>query len=351
MSRWYWLTLLTLMLAFGISRPLAAQSPATTGPTTSPTTGPAGMVWVAGGRFQLGAVPGDQHARPDELPRRSVRVDGFWMDETEVTNDQFRAFVEATNYVTVAERKPDWQEMKKQLPPGTPEPPAEALVAGSLVFVLPPPGADMNVHSWWQWVPGANWQHPTGPDSTIEGRGNEPVVQVAYDDAVAYARWAGKRLPTEAQWEFAARGGRESERFPWGNAPPDDGAHANTWQGKFPFHNTAVDRFVGVAPVKSFPPNAVGLYDMSGNVWEWTDDWYRADTYANLADGASNPTGPASPLDPDEPLALKKVVRGGSYLCHDSYCASYRTSARMKTSVDTALSHTGFRCVISQEKP
>jgi formylglycine-generating enzyme len=322
-----------------------AINAATTSPTSAPTTAPAGMVWIPGGTFKMGAVPGDMLAREDEQPQRTVSVNGFWMDETEVTNAQFKAFVDATGYVTVAERKPDWEELRKQVPPGTPKPADELLVAGSLVFHLPAPGANMDYHNWWQFTAGANWKHPSGPGSTIEGKDSEPVVHVAYDDAVAYAAWAGKRLPTEAEWEFAARGGRADQSCPWGNQSPDDGKRANTWQGTFPTNNTAVDGFALASPVKQFPPNGFGLYDMAGNVWEWTSDWYRPDTLATMNDNTHNPTGPADSFDPDEPLAKKKVTRGGSFLCHAAYCASYRSSARMKTTADTSLNHTGFRCV------
>lgn len=307
------------------------------------------MVQIPGGSFRMGAD--NKESRPDELPKHPVRIDPFWMDATEVTNAQFRAFVKATGYVTTAERKPDWEEMKKQLPPGTPKPDDRMLVASSLVFAQPShEGQLTNYSQWWQWVPGADWQHPEGPGSSIVGKDDYPVVQVSWDDAVAYAKWAGKRLPTEAEWEWAARGGQFNAVYPWGNEPVDAGKpKANSWQGTFPTKNTLRDGFARTAPVKSFASNAYGLYDMSGNVWEWCSDNYRPDYYVQLAGRgeAHNPTGPAQSYDPEEPTVPKRVMRGGSFLCNDSYCSSYRSAARMKSSPDTGLSHTGFRCVKS----
>ncbi len=309
----------------------------------------AGMVRIPAGEFMMGAPDGDTLVRDDEKPRHKVSVESFWMDETEVTNAQFRAFVAATNYVTTAERKPDWEEMKKQLPPGTPKPPDDVLVAGSLVFRQPSGPVPLNnPANWWEWTPGADWRHPAGPGSSIEGMDNFPVVHVSWDDAVAYAKWAGKRLPTEAEWEWAARGGITDAIFAWGNDPIDQGAaRTNTWQGTFPNQNTLRDGHLLAAPVKSFPANGYGLYDISGNVWEWCSDWYRNDTYAtdNRPEGVRNPVGPSTSYDPDEPGMPKRVQRGGSFLCHDSYCASYRVAARMKSSPDTGLIHSGFRCV------
>lgn len=315
---------------------------------TGPTTAPAGMVWVPGGQFTMGSDTPD--ARPDERPLHPVKVSPFWMDATDVTNAQFRKFVEATHYVTTAERKPDWEEMKKQLPPGTPKPPDEQLVAASIVFHAPAGPVPLNdISQWWAWVPGADWRHPEGPNSNIDGKDDYPVVQVSWDDAAAYAKWAGKRLPTEAEWEFAARGGLEGKKYLWGDDDPTDTgpAHCNIWQGEFPYHNTGHDGYLASSPVHAFPPNGYGLYDMAGNVWQWTADWYRADTYATeAAQGTvTNPTGPPTSLDPDEPYTPKRVTRGGSFLCHASYCSSYRVAARMKTSPDSATNHTGFRCV------
>lgn len=304
------------------------------------------MVLVPGGTFTLGARE-TQFAREDEFPTNEVTVDNFYMDVHPVTNAQFRRFVEATGYVTTAEVAPDWEEMKKQLPPGTPKPPDSLLVPASLVFHSPSHRVNMqNYQSWWEWVPGANWRHPLGPGSTIEDLDNLPVVHISWYDANAYAEWAGKRLPTEAEWEYAARGGNNDFIFPWGNelVTPE---RANYWQGEFPYYDDIEDAYEGVAPVKSFPPNGFGLYDMAGNVWEWTADWYHHDYYKMLAQQQKieNPAGPESSHDPMEPGIPKKTIRGGSFLCNDSYCAGYRASARMKSSPDTGTLHTGFRLV------
>lgn len=308
---------------------------------------PAGMVWVPGGEFAMGALDGDTLARDDEKPRHRVWVDGFWMDETEVTNAEFAKFVEATGYKTVAERPVDWEKLKKDAPPGTPKPPDEVLAPGSLVFAPQQSAGDVRRNDWWAWVHGADWRHPQGPGSSIEGMEDHPAVHIAHEDAEAYAKWAGKRLPTEAEWERAARFGGDDRIHPWGDEPPTEGKpKANTWDGEFPKSNTARDGHPGTSPVKSFPPSPPGLYDMAGNVWEWTGDWYRPDSYAQAGEAlAVNPRGPESSYDPEEPFAAKKVQRGGSFLCHPSYCASYRSSARMKTTIDTGLSHSGFRCV------
>lgn len=307
-----------------------------------------GMVWIEGGTFAMGAA--DAEGRPDESPQHQVKVNGFWMDATEVTNAQFAAFVQATGYITTAERAPDWEELKKQLPPGTPKPHDSLLVAASLVFN--PPAQPVPLHNaaqWWSWEKGADWRHPQGAGSSIEGKENFPVVQVSWDDAVAYAQWAGKRLPTEAEWEYAARGGIRAQVYPWGNEAVEQGQpKANTWQGSFPNRNTGWDKYQGLAPVMSFASNKFGLYDMAGNVWEWCSDWYGADYYQTVASRESdNPTGPGRSFDPQEPTVPKRVVRGGSFMCHDSYCKGYRVTSRMKTSADTGLEHTGFRCVAS----
>ncbi len=307
------------------------------------------MVLINGGQFLMG---GDSiWGRPDEFPRHQVHVSSFYMDKHEVTNAQFRAFIKATGYVTTAERKPDWEEIKKQVPPGTPKPADSILVAASLVFSPPNhPVSLQNPTIWWSWAAGADWRHPTGPASTIEGKDNHPVVQVSWEDVEAYAAWAGKRLPTEAEWEFAARGGISSGIYPWGDEPINQGKlKANSWQGHFPDLNTETDNFYRTAPVMTFPPNGYGLYDMAGNVWEWCNDWYRPDYYASCAKQGTvkNPQGPAQSFDPDEPYTPKRVVRGGSFLCNDQYCSGFRVAARMKTSFDTSLEHTGFRCVVS----
>jgi formylglycine-generating enzyme required for sulfatase activity len=311
-----------------------------------PTTNPAGMRWIPAGEFVMGSDAAD--SRPDERPPHRVKLEGFWIDETPVTNAQFRAFVEATGHVTTAERAPTLEEIMKQVPPGTPPPPKEALVAASMVFRAPDPSAPLNSLQWWAWVPGADWRHPEGPASDIKGKDDHPVVQVSWDDAAAYAKWAGKRLPTEAEFEYAARGGLAGKTFSWGDEPiSEDHPQCNVWQGEFPRRNLVKDGFAGSSPVKTFPPNRYGLHDMAGNVWQWCGDWYRADAYAaDAAKGvASGPTGPERSFDPDEPFAPKRVTRGGSFLCHASYCASYRVAARMKSSPDSSTNHIGFRCV------
>jgi len=307
------------------------------------------MVWIPGGEFTMGSDAED--AQPDERPSHRVRVHGFFMDVTEVTNAQFAAFVAATGHVTTAERPPQLGELMQQLPAGTQPPPADLLVPGSLVFE-PPPSAtlDMHPHTWWRYVPGADWRHPTGPGSSIAGKDDHPVVHVSHDDALAYALWAGKRLPTEAEWEWAARGGLDRRHYVWGDARQPRGREhppANLWDGDFPRRNLLRDGFATTAPVRSFPANGYGLYDMAGNVWEWCADWYRADTYAARAGNAPvvDPVGPVASHDPDEPTVPKRVSRGGSYLCSDVYCCGFRPSARMKSSPDTGLCHTGFRCV------
>lgn len=330
---------------------------AETPPATSSPEPRAGMVWIPGREFTMGSR--DPLARPDEQPVHRVRVDGFWMDATEVTNAQFAEFVKATGYVTVAERPVDWESIRKQLPPGTPRPDDEKLLPGSLVFTPPSRPVDTrNAGAWWTWTIGADWRRPSGPGSTIEGMEDHPVVHIAYEDAVAYADWAGKRLPTEAEWELAARGGLDGRVNVWGDDPVD-ATRCNIWQGRFPDVNTREDGFVGTAPVKSFPPNGFGLHDMAGNVWEWCSDLYRPDTYARrlLAAGGlesviDNPKGPGRSLDPRNPHAPEsRVHRGGSFLCNDSYCASYRPSARMAAPPDTGLSHLGFRCVSDAPPP
>ena len=306
-----------------------------------------GMVWIPGGVFIMGTDETD--AYDHERPAHQVKLDGFWMDETEVTNEQFKLFVDATGYTTVAERKPLWDDLRKQSPPGTPAPPDSVLVPGALVFVPPTQPVMRNDYSqWWRWLPGTNWKHPDGPGSSLEGRSKLPVIHVAYEDALAYCAWAGKRLPTEAEWEFASRGGTQGQRYPWGGDLKLQGKFmANTFQGSFPNHNAAEDGFENLAPVKTFPPNAYGLYDMIGNVWEWTSDWYDVDYFKQLARNpvSVNPPGPEKPYDPNEPYAIKRVSKGGSFLCADDYCVNYRPSARQGTAFDSGMSNLGFRCV------
>jgi formylglycine-generating enzyme required for sulfatase activity len=299
------------------------------------------MVWIPGGEFWMGS---DEPAFPDARPWHRVSVDGFWMDKTEVTNEQFERFVRETGYVTIAERVPTAEEFPDALP--------EMLVAGSCVFLAPAQGVPLDSHyRWWDYVPGANWRHPTGPDSDLEGKARRPVVHIAYDDALAYCRWAGKRLPTEAEFEFAARGGLERKPFVWGDEfRPDGRFMANTFQGRFPNLNTAEDGFGGTSPAGSFPVNGYGLFDISGNVWEWCGDWYQPDYYATLAaagGAARNPTGPTESLDPAEPGIPKRVHRGRSFLCNVSYCARYQAGGRGKGDVGTGTNHLGFRCVMT----
>jgi formylglycine-generating enzyme required for sulfatase activity len=315
----------------------------------APGPAPEGMVWIPGGEFSMGAkgTVGDvAMCSPDTVgdtkPVHRVAVDGFWMDATEVTNAQFAQFVEATGYRTVAEIAPTKEEF--------PTAPPENLVAGSVVFTPPAGPVPLNNHfQWWSYVKGANWRHPEGPQSSIKGRENFPVVQIAHPDALAYAVWAGKRLPTEAEWEFADRGGMTGKLYAWGDEfQPDGKFMANTWQGQFPVKDTGEDGFVGLAPVKSFPPNGYGLYDMAGNVWEWCSDWYRHDTYAGYAASGhltKNPKGPDSSFDPSERGVPKRVHRGGSFLCTDQYCTRYMVGTRGKGDPFTGTNHVGFRCV------
>ncbi len=307
------------------------------------------MIWISGGEFHMGSD--DVFSWPDEQPVNRVRVDGFYIDATEVTNAEFQKFVEATGYRTTAERVPTAEEILKQMPPGTPAPPKEKLVAGSLVFHLTETSVDTNDYSqWWTWTPGADWRHPEGPGSDLVGRENHPVVQVSWDDAVAFAKWAGKRLPTEAEWEFAARGGLERRIYVWGDeVPDDDKPRANIWQGEFPRENTKADGYVRTSPVKTYPPNGYGLYDMAGNVWEWCSDWYDRDAFRRRDPEKTtvNPQGPGRSYDPRQPYAQQRSQRGGSFLCNDAYCSRYRPGARHGCPPDTGSSHGGFRCAMS----
>ncbi len=280
---------------------------------------------------------------PDTQPVHPVEVDGFWMDRTPVTNAQFEQFFKATSYVTVAERKPD----PKDYPGVDPK----DLVPGSAVFT--PPSGDVpldEVHQWWRYVLGASWKHPEGPASTIAGREDHPVVHVAWQDAVAYAKWAGKRLPTEAEFEFAVRGGLDRNAYAWGNELKPNGKWAaNIWQGRFPSENLNEDGYLRTSPVMAFPPNGFGLYDVGGNVWQWCADWYRPDYFAKLAAAgvARNPQGPSDSYDPQEPGMPKRVQKGGSFLCSDRYCSRYLVGSRGRGAVDSGGSNTGFRCVKS----
>src|SRR5450432_192583 len=346
-------------IAFGDLRAADPEPPAEnttssfapTIPNTAKPSAPApeGMAWVPGGEFSMGskdigkcACEGSP-AMPDARPIHRVYVDGFWMDATDVTNAQFEEFVKATGYVTIAEIAPTKEEF--------PTAPPENLVAGSTVFTPTPEPVPLDdMFQWWRYQHGANWRHPEGPESSIEGHEQYPVVQVAYPDASAYAKWAGKRLPTEAEWEFAARGGLSGKLYTWGDELKPDGKWmANIYQGRFPVKDTGEDGFAGISPVKSFPPNGYGLYDMAGNVWQWCSDWYRPDYYARLkllgGDVTRNPQGPIAPYDPAEPTEKKRVHRGGSFLCTDQYCSRYMVGTRGKGEVTTASNHVGFRCV------
>lgn len=321
-----------------------AAPPATPKPEASPSVNttkppgptPEGMVWIPGGTFWMG---GNDQTTSDADPPHLVTVDGYWMDRTEVTNRQFAAFVKATGYVTVAERKPEAKDF--------PDAPPENLVAGSVVFAQPNTPVPLNDHlQWWRYVPGADWRHPEGPESSIEGKDDYPVVQVGFPDAEAYARWAGKRLPTEAEWEFAARGGLDRRKYVWGDSrEPEGKPRMNSWQGRFPVQNVATDGFARLAPVGTFPPNGFGLLDMAGNVWEWCSDWYRPNYEVAGTAPLLNPQGPSSSYDPQEPGIPKRVQRGGSFLCSDEYCTRYLPGARGKGEVDSGTSHLGFRCV------
>lgn len=300
------------------------------------------MVWIPGGRFVMGS---HDEMFPDARPLHEVELDGFWMDATPVTNRQFAEFVEATDYVTVAEKKPD----PAKYPGASPD----QLVPGSIVFTPPKERVTLDQPlQWWSYVPGASWKHPEGPESNLNGREEHPVVHVCYEDAEAYANWAGKRLPTEAEFEYAARGGLQGQPYTWGDELTPGGKwQANTWQGTFPVENTKLDGYERTSPVASYPANSCGLYDMAGNVWQWCSDWYKPDYYARLAlrGVAKNPAGPPESHDPNEPGVPKRVQRGGSFLCSVEYCVRYRVAGRGKGAPDTGLSHTGFRCVKSAE--
>ncbi|WP_424493343.1 formylglycine-generating enzyme family protein [Salinimicrobium sp. GXAS 041] len=314
---------------------------------------PEGMVWIPGGEFSQGAIEKDVMAMQHEKPAHKVIVDGFFMDKTEVTNAEFQKFADATGYVTLAERKIDWEEVKQQLPPGTPKPHDSLLQPGSLVFKKPETEvSNLNDYSqWWEWKAAANWRQPYGPGSSIKGKEDFPVVHIAYEDAKAYADWANRRLPTEAEWEYAARGGAKNAIFAWGDDEEKLTQQANTWTGKFPVENDSVDGFSRIAPVKSYPPNDYGLYEMAGNVWEYTQDWYNINYYYDAREEGTviNPRGAVQAFNPHNPQVQEKVIKGGSYLCHASYCASFRPSARMQNPIDSSHEHVGFRTVATPE--
>jgi sulfatase modifying factor 1 len=323
----------TLSLVLFAASPAFAAQQAPSSPAPAPTLG---MVWIPGGEAVLGSQTG-----AEDSPLHRVVLDGFWLDATEVSNAQFAAFVAATGYVTDAERVPTAADL--------PDVAAEQRVAGSLVFRPPAGAVDLREFwTWWSYVPGACWRHPDGPGSSLAGKDAHPVVHVSWRDAVAYAAWAKKRLPTEAEWEFAARGGLDQRRYVWGDdARPGDRLPANIWQGAFPQQNTEEDGFATTAPVRAFAPNGFGLHAMSGNVWEWCHDLYRPDAFGAPAAAAKNPQGPSTCHDPHEPGVEKRVMRGGSFLCSDVYCLGYLPGTRMRSTPDTSLCHTGFRCALT----
>jgi formylglycine-generating enzyme len=301
------------------------------------------MVWIPGGTFSMGS---DRHYA-DEAPVHRVKVDSFWIDIAPVTNRQFHRFVAATGYVTFAEIAPDPKDYPGALP--------NMLKAGAMVFEPPKRAVDLrNSHQWWTFKFGANWRRPYGPRSSISGLHDHPVVQVAYKDALAYAKWAGKDLPTEAEWEFAARGGLDETEFAWGNEfTPGGRQMANTWQGEFPHENLKLDRYERTSPVTAFPPNGYGVDDMIGNVWEWTTDWYSLKHEANVSKACCIPENPRggreeASYDPnlDNIRIPRKVLKGGSHLCAPNYCRRYRPAARHPEPVDTSTSNVGFRCIV-----
>ena len=314
---------------------------------------PPGMTWIPGGAFAMGCetAPG----RGDEKPIHKVTLSGYWMGITTVTNADFRKFVAATKYVTTAEVAPKMEDIMAQMPKGSPEPPKEVLIAASLVFT--PPVERLNADYHWKWIGGASWKAPQGPGTDNKGKDNHPVVQISWFDAEAYCKWAGGRLPTEAEFEFASRGGLKDELYVNKHFPydPNKKPGCNVWEGKeFPYRNTVRDGYMRTSPVKNYPANGYGLYDMAGNVWEWTNDWYRPETYQERSNQkVVNPTGPEKDqsYDPNDGFKMaKKVTRGGSFLCTINICQGYRPAARMKSTQDSSTDHTGFRLVMTQEQ-
>jgi formylglycine-generating enzyme required for sulfatase activity len=300
----------------------------------------ASMAWIDGGRFTMGS---DRHY-PEEAPAHKVMLDGFWIDRYPVTNAEFSSFVDETGYVTVAERIPDARDYPGAQP--------EMLVPASVVFRRPDARVDLKNHfNWWTYIPCASWRHPEGPRSAVDSKMDHPVVHVTFEDAAAYAAWAGKALPTEAEWEYAARGGLEGADFAWGDSfRPQGQWMANVWFGSFP-HEDRKEHGYGTSPVGQFPPNGHGLYDMIGNVWEWTTDWYSAkhEAAGGCCGGVRNPRGGAQDqsADPRTPGVKmpRKVMKGGSFLCAPNYCRRYRPAARMAQPMDTSTCHLGFRCI------
>lgn len=330
-----------------VSTPLIEKSQ---NPDSVSFSAPDGMVWISGGAFEMGSSdPG----HPDEAPVHRVTLSGYWMDSAEVTNRQFKEFVDATGYQTVAERTPRREDFLGQVPDISAIP-AENLVAGSICFNsgFDPKTLRKDHPLWayqvWRYVPGASWKSPEGENSNLEERWDHPVVHVSWDDAQAYCRWKKRRLPTEAEWEFAARGGQAGAEYPWGgDLKPEGKWQNNIWQGEFPLKNSYEDGFATTSPVKSFPANPFGLYDLSGNVWEWCYDWYQPDYYQKSP--TDNPVGPTESYDPLEPTIPKRVQRGGSFMCSDNYCTGYRVAARMKGDPASGAFHTGFRTVVTPD--
>jgi formylglycine-generating enzyme required for sulfatase activity len=314
---------------------------------------PNGMVRVGKKTFLQGAKDNDKFAMAREKPAHEVTVYEFYIDETEVTNKQFRTFVEATKYITIAEREINWEEMKSQVPAGTPKPHDSILQPGSLIFNKNV-NAVVNMNNyqqWWTWKIGANWKHPEGPNSNITNKDNFPVVHIALEDALAYCKWANRRLPTEAEWEAAAQGKNQNAIFTWGNDTAILNSNANTWQGTFPTKNESIDGFEFIAPVKSYPANSIGLYDMAGNVWELTSDLFNVNYYRemDISQPSINPTGAKKSYSPSNLYQVEYVMKGGSFLCHESYCASFRISAKMGVAADSGSDHMGFRTVVTPE--
>ena len=321
---------------------------------TSIPKAPHGMVWIPAGTFQQGAVDQDKIAMAHEKPQHDVSVDGFFMDITEVTNAQFSKFINETGYITIAEREINWEEMKAQLPEGTPKPHDSILQPGSLLFKKTKSSVPnlYDFSQWWQWSIGTNWKHPIGKGSSIKNKEDYPVTHISYEDAIAYCDWAGRRLPTEAEWEHAARANKKNTIYLWGDDISKLSERANSWEGEFPVSNTLKDGFERSAPVKSYPANDFGLFDMAGNVWEWTSDWYNVNYYSelvNLNTPIINPKGATEAYNPTNPYLKEKIIKGGSFLCSYTYCASYRVSSRMGSSLDSSSEHLGFRTVATPD--